>query len=255
MSQNQGISSCIEEAWKLYHKYKRESRQIVVPSMPIIFFGDYDLYRKSKLKIITVGLNPSTAEFKPRQDPPFGRFRQGDWLERTWRNDEEHFIRYLEALRYFDFQPYKKWFNTVFEPKLHVFNSSYYPNNLLTSPNKALHTDICSPVATTPDWGDLERNNAEAAFLFRSAGTPLWLELVKKLQPDMILASVREDLLRTAFPLNSAWSAFSGISNREAKWKWILSDSCLLIQGRITYWDKTMQVDLAKRALRILGRN
>ena len=45
-----------------FARYKSQSF-VVNPSIPILYFGDEVAYRKSKLKVITVGKNPSLNEF------------------------------------------------------------------------------------------------------------------------------------------------------------------------------------------------
>lgn len=36
---------------------------ITNPSIPVLYFGDLEVFKKSSIKIITVGLNPSHKEF------------------------------------------------------------------------------------------------------------------------------------------------------------------------------------------------
>ena len=44
---------------------------VVKPSIPILFFGNLENYKNSKLKIITVALNPSDKEFPIEGKPRF----------------------------------------------------------------------------------------------------------------------------------------------------------------------------------------
>ena len=49
----------------LYHfKQFEKEEYVVAPSLPILYFGDTNKYLKSKLKVITVGKNPSNVEFR-----------------------------------------------------------------------------------------------------------------------------------------------------------------------------------------------
>ena len=48
----------------------------VNPSIPILFFGDLDAYFSSKVRVLSVGLNPSLHEFP--SDSPFRRFPQAE---------------------------------------------------------------------------------------------------------------------------------------------------------------------------------
>lgn len=69
---------------------------------------------------------------------------------------------------------------------LHLLNgmgSSYYPGQVST----ALHTDLCSPVATNPTWSGL-RNDVRLRLI--ASGRPLWHDLVKVLRPHVMLISV-----------------------------------------------------------------
>jgi hypothetical protein len=52
---------------------------VVRPAIPILFFGDIQQYRRSPLRIVTVGLNPSLAEFSDNWSA--GAFPSGDTTE------------------------------------------------------------------------------------------------------------------------------------------------------------------------------
>ena len=118
---------------------------------PILFFGDLDAYRASPVRILTVGLNPSLLEF-PTEDP-FSRFPLAEGPE--GRESD----RYLAALSaYYRTDPYRSWFN-AFEPFLNGAGSSYYSGETST----ALHTDICSPVATSPTWSQARMTTGRAS--------------------------------------------------------------------------------------------
>ena len=56
----------------------------------------------------------------------------------------------------------------------------------------ALHTDICSPVATNPTWSRL--GEADRADL-QADGGPLWHTLLETLRPHMVVLSVARDHL------------------------------------------------------------
>ena len=148
---------------------------VVQPSVPILYFGDLDACRGSPLRVVTVALNPSREEF-PRDDP-FRRFpltRDGGGLEP---------LAYSAALNsYFIANPYRSWFSS-FEPLLNGLQSSYYPGLA----NTALHTDICSPVATDPTWSRL---GPEVHRVLIAPGSPLWHDLIRQLRPHLILISL-----------------------------------------------------------------
>jgi len=151
-----------------------------LPAVPILFFGDLDAYWASPLRILTVGLNPSLKEF-PRAMPRV-RFPRAKGV--TARDSD----RYLDALSaYFRTHPYQRWFNS-FEPLLQGAGSSYYGGQ----PSRALHTDICSPVATDPTWGDLD---PVVQTVLEADGGPLWHELVMALKPQVVVLSAAEEHL------------------------------------------------------------
>ena len=179
------------EAWRIYRSAEESGSGFVVrPSIPILFFGDSRRYLRSPLKIITVGLNPSLKEF-PTHDR-FSRFpaARGVYSEivRGGRSDE-----YIAALNgYFCTEPYTKWFAS-YEAILEGAGASYYDR----AESTALHTDLCSPLATDPTWGSLPRQ-VKADLI--AAGRPLWHKLVRSLAPDLILVSVaQEHLANIAF--------------------------------------------------------
>jgi hypothetical protein len=66
-----------------------------------------------------------------------------------------------------------------------------------------LHTDICSPIATTPTWNDL--NGARALV---GDGFELWRDLIEALAPDVVLVSVAwRHLLRLAPERGDTWES------------------------------------------------
>ncbi len=66
------MNASITAAWREYKTQPVQSA-VVDPSMPILFFGDSRKYEASDVRVITVGLNPSLAEFPSAE--PFQRFR------------------------------------------------------------------------------------------------------------------------------------------------------------------------------------
>ena len=132
---------------------------LVIPSLPILFFGDLHAYFSSRIRILTVGLNPSLHEFPA--DSPFRRFPLAEGVTVSEPD------RYLDALSaYFRTDPYSGWFS-AFEPLLNGMEASYYEGQ----PSTVLHTDICSPVATNPTWSGLDPAVQRA---LEKDGGPLW---------------------------------------------------------------------------------
>lgn len=168
------LTDLSHQAFSAYAKALVVTPEFVVqPAVPVLYFGDEPAYRRSPLKIITVGLNPSLAEFPA--DNPLMRFPKAA--------EQGPGPTYLEALNeYFRVSAYTRWFNT-FGGLLHGLDAGF----LGDQPNVALHTDLRSPVATNPTWSKLPRGvDSELGVV----GTPLWHDLVRELQPDIILVSV-----------------------------------------------------------------
>lgn len=149
---------------------------VVKPSIPILYFGDEVAYRKSRIKVITVGKNPSLNEFYNRSTKQFNisyRFPKWNGTNLTSVLDE-----------YFRQNPLDQWFSS-FEPILNGLNGSFYSNTNFQ--NIILHTDICSPIATDPTWGGL--TTTQQILLF-TQGLKIWWDLVYDLAPDIILVSI-----------------------------------------------------------------
>ena len=185
------LARSVELAWQAFDRAFAQPCR-VTPSAPILFFGDLDAYWTSPLRVVTVGLNPSRREF-PDGDP-FRRFPLGR------NSDDRETNYYLDAMSaYFRTDPYSNWFN-AFEHLLNGTGSSYYPNTVASA---ALHTDICSPVATDPTWTGLGRSTRTA---LEDDGGPLWHMLLNVLRPQIVVMSVAKDHLeRIKFSHASNW--------------------------------------------------
>lgn len=154
-------------------------------SMPILYFGDLLEYQNSIFRVVTVGLNPSGEEF-----PSGDRTARFPVAAGVSRRDP---YRYSQALnQYFVQDPYR-WFDN-YAKVLGGLGVSYTTDTAST----ALHTDICSPVATAPTWIGLDNHSKDRLL---EDGVPLWHELIRFLRPDVIVMSVaKEHLNRIAFP-------------------------------------------------------
>src|SRR5581483_259655 len=175
----------LSRSWGEYDRTRRY-KFVVRPAIPILFFGDSERYFRSPLKVITVGLNPSAVEF-----PDGAPFRRFPAVQRP--SDRRQIDVYLKALNnYFSEDPYEPWFGS-FEPILNGLNASYCSARR----NTALHTDLCSPLATSPTWSELK---PEQRLLLQKPGGELWHWLVTVLRPDVIVVSVAaEHLTRIGF--------------------------------------------------------
>ena len=186
------LMACADIARRQFDKFKdgetKDGKPLIVrESIPVLFFGDYRRYCKSKLKIVTSGLNPSSSEFP--DDNPYSRFRGGGSIG-PGQNE-----KYLNCLgRYFETNPYDAWFDKSFLQMLLRFNTSYYFGSPGTS--TALHIDFCSPLATTKSWGELGKFDSASARELEADGNPLWYRLVNALAPDIVLMSQAKDYQR-----------------------------------------------------------
>jgi len=166
----------VDESLRFYQRFKSEA---VPHSVPILFFGDLDAYQETKgLKVVTVGLNPSNREFP--SGSTFERFPLMD----GWEGEEPFdYAKYRESLcRYFHTCPCD-WFDD-YESVLCGVGASYFPR---ASPNIAVHTDFCTPLATAKVWSKLGDDTKDA---FKEKGFPMWKDLIVYLKPDLVLASI-----------------------------------------------------------------
>ena len=100
---------------------------------------------------------------------------------------------------YFQMKPYSPWFNRSFESMLNGLGSSFYDEFEST----ALHTDICSPIATLRTWSRLnamEKNELE------EEGIQIWHELIASLMPHFVLISVaKHHLAKIKYAKRDEW--------------------------------------------------
>ena len=189
MAEWSSLDGLVERAWCSFER-AAVLRSRVSPAIPILFFGDHHAYRSSPLRVLTVGLNPSLEEF-PAGDP-FLRF---PFAAEVAIGDRDRYLRALAA--FFRTNPYK-WFRN-FEPLLKGMQASYYPDAAST----ALHTDICSPVATDPTWSKLSESDRA---ILEADGGPLWHALLEALEPHLVVLSVaKRHLERITFDALGGW--------------------------------------------------
>ncbi len=200
------MDSLIDEAWRMY-RASEDNDVVVKPSIPILFFGDSGRYFRSPLKVVTVALNPSGKEF-PEHDR-FQRFRPAEGVNPHQLDDRSR-DRYLAALDgYFRDRPYHAWF-VWFDEVLRGMGASYYDGE----GSGALHTDLCSPLATDPTWSGLGDRRARLG----QDGFALWHRLVERLEPDVIVVSVaRHYRDRIAFARPDGWQPLHSIPRKAAE--------------------------------------
>jgi hypothetical protein len=178
-------------AWEMHQRAEADALEhLVRPSLPILFFGDSENYVASRIRLLTVGLNPSREEF-PRADP-FARFRYQGCADGSADLDLGAYLRSLDE--YFRLNPYRQWF-AAFEPMLNGIGASYYDGRDST----ALHTDFCTPLATDPTWSRLDRHERR---VLEESGRVLWHDLITALEPDLVLVSIKRPLAEAiSFPV------------------------------------------------------
>jgi hypothetical protein len=193
----------IEEAWSIFDSPELNDL-VVKPSMPILYFGDLKGYfsESNRFRTITVGINPSLAEF-PRHNP-FQRFGGFDMLRlHENRGDKTFQDCYVEVLsKYFRCCPYE-WFDS-FEDFFEGMECSFYDD----APSLALHTDLRSPLATNSAWADLSRGDRRR---LRQMGEPLWIKLVAYLKPRAIIFAVDPEPLYDA----SGWKVIHSVVKKK----------------------------------------
>ena len=75
MIQQANLGEVAAGAWRAFGRAAASPRR-VSPSLPILFFGNLHAYSSSRMRVLTVGLNPSLHEFPV--DDPFRRFPRAE---------------------------------------------------------------------------------------------------------------------------------------------------------------------------------
>ena len=193
------------KVWNIYEQEHGDSH-VVQGVMPILFFGDSEMYMRSKCKVVTVALNPSDKEF------PFSSLQRFPKMDRvistTLGNNPAAYIGALND--YFEEDPYSTWFGS-YEQLLNGMGYTYNRSSLGTLSTNgrriadvALHTDFCSPLATCPTWDKLPQLTQSRLM---SAGEPLWRQLIDTLAPDIVVASMKSEYVEqmTGKNVSSGW--------------------------------------------------
>jgi hypothetical protein len=212
------LLAAAEAAFEAQRHAKQVCGAVVTPaSRPIAWFGDTCAYAASPLRILTVGLNPSQVEFPTGQ--PNRRFPAASGVEQA----SDSYVASLND--YFRIDPYCRWFNT-YRSLLEGLQASFDGN---FGVNTAVHTDLCSPVPTSPTWSRLP-TTVQAALSI--GGVRLWHELIELLRPDVVLLSLaRRHLSRIDFPaIDKDWAAWFDIP-QPAK-PYVVLRRCYEVGGR-----------------------
>lgn len=171
----------VRKAENYYLKFTQE-KFVISDAIPIVYFGDLEAYSNSETKIITVGKNPSSNEFRLGKSDLFSLCRFPDLVpDRSNLSECWHM--------YFEKRPLEVWFS-CYKQILNGLDASFYRS--IHFRNTAIHTDICSLLATDPSWSKLNKNEQQILF---DDGYAIWKELIEELQPDIMLMSVPKALL------------------------------------------------------------
>ncbi len=224
-----GLNSLVKDAWKAFECAAPSSR--AHPAMPILFFGDLEAYSASPVQVVTVGSNPSSAEF------PEGCFRRFPGCKGITATERARYLRGLCS--YFDADPYWRWFHS-YDAALRRAEASYCPGKKTST---ALHTDFGSPVATNPTWSELEEPERRA---LQERGDPLWRRLLEILKPQIVLLSVKwkdRKYIEGRFPARSDWRRIREFRRKkngeprkhpypvDARWYAITGEPSLFVYG------------------------
>lgn len=149
---------------------------------PIIWFGNEADYRASKIKVITVALNPSKGEFTDARFPAQAQIRADLNAGKIPPTDLESDLN-----NYFNNNPYKPWFNNYDQLALmKAFGVNYAKG--------VLHIDLMSAIPTSTLWGDLSSSEKN-----KFKRTDLALRLINDLNPDVMLVSCKESEFKAVF--------------------------------------------------------
>lgn len=164
---------------------KQNLPYVVKNSIPIIWFGDIYKYLTSPQKVITVAINPSFSEFSEERFPAaLNVFNKNNLYESL--ND------------YFNYNPYKKWFQR-YESVINCVGATYGGKvSKLNGTNYALNVDLLSSIATNPTWGKLTVQQKK-----QIANTSLFWELYRFLDPDIIFISLDRKVTEFQFKLSA----------------------------------------------------
>lgn len=189
----------INKCWKDFLK-KKSLSVVCNPSIPILWFGNYDEYVSSEKKILTVGLNPSSMEFKEKRSSTVFdvniRFPAASTLVNKSVLTQQKIDLYKRAMNeYFSIgTDYWTWFES-FENILSAFNASYKLANI----HRAIHVDIYTPIATNPTWGGLKKAHAKDKQALLQNTEYNFEDFVDYLNPDIIIVSANADVVYNTF--------------------------------------------------------
>ena len=223
---------------------KRELPGVIPGFIPIIWFGDIDAYFKSKIKTVTVALNPSWHEFSSngkKLNLSYQRLLGADaLLSKTRLNDSEKEKLTSIYNNYFCENPYYGWF-MCYDTKCMGFISKYgyevgYGYNC-NPRNTAIHIDFYSALPTDPVYGKLKKDPVCEKTYYELPNKDLFKEFLGFLKPNVILFSSAYasflDCMKLNYGMNkNAKPDIYHKDDKETKLRSFLIDNKLVIHGR-----------------------
>lgn len=236
----------IDDYWCDFNS-KRSLKGVVPGSIPIIWFGDIEAFFQSKIRTVTVSLNPSLVEFSSDSRKFKLSYQRFDGAEilmpKSELNDDDKDQLIKIYSKYFRKDPYyKSWFQ-FFDLKCMGFISKYgyevgYGYNCFPQ-NTAIHIDYFSALATDPVYSDLKDDPLYFETFCKLPNKDLFKELLSVLKPDVILFSCGHNDFLDCMKMNFGMDPKSepeiycrGEKKKEIKLRSYLIDNKLVIHGR-----------------------
>ena len=236
------MKELVNDIMNSFNQMRESQKAITYPSIPILYFGDYDQYQKSNPKVITVGLNPSRKEFPI--DSPYTKFPETENIDITKTLNENDVSTYLSSLNnYFKHNLYNRF--DSYDPISNGMNTSYYMN---TEGNNTLHTNLCSPFATDVIWSKLRTTTQ---YTLGREGRKFWHRLVEILEPDMILISIGRKYLERIMFKRSGWEVFASVTKKKDGTPRVKPYDIMVAESRIG--DKKMYLVFGQSAQQPFG--
>lgn len=196
------MKNLIQQCWNNFQSIKQQP-YVVPNSIPILWFGNMNAYRQSDLRIVTVGLNPSNIEFLPQRGSTnysvVHRFPKAANMVGKKTLSPKDIVDYENSMNdYFtnklNGKPtwYRTWFSNN-EAALHGLDASYFDSS--NYKRIAIHIDLCTPIATNK-WSSL---SATDKLLLQNNVGYSFSQLIKKLDPNVIITSMNRDYIRCNF--------------------------------------------------------
>ena len=118
------------EVFKHFNTINNREKKIMWKySLPLLYLGNLPKYHESRIRIITVGKNPSLRESiqKSKHDSlfQFMKLKNSEWNNLDLLSDEDYGEYFLALNSYFEGVSHRKWFDN-YEPILEGLDASYY---------------------------------------------------------------------------------------------------------------------------------